>query len=78
LLLQLRHQGEKARVVSEVVQIRLLRKHRVTRKAVVGCRLQPLEGWRRLLQDCIRAGNVIRRVMKVTEALAFFNRAPDL
>ena len=78
LLFQLRYQGNEAWVLSEVIQIRIIFKHGITRKAVVCRRLEPVKCRFSLFHQRVSAGNIIGSVMKVTESLPFFYCFSDL
>ena len=78
LLLQLRHQRDKARIFSEPLQVWIALEQWITREAVVRRRLEPLDRRLSFLHHGISASDVISGMVKVAEALSLFYGAPDL
>src|SRR5262245_36637508 len=72
------HQCSETWMGSEMIEIGITGKQRVTWEAIIGCRLEPLHGRLGLLHYRISAGNVIGSMVKVSETFPFLYRTPDL
>src|SRR5580704_15661989 len=70
LLLLLRHECDKLRVFSQVIQLGVLVKQRIIWKALIGGHSQPFHRLLWFLHKSVSGGDVVRRVMEVSVAAA--------
>ena len=74
LLFLICEERNKARVLPEIIQVRIAFEQRVTRKTITRRILEPGDCLIVLIHECIRTRDVICGVMEVTKPLSFFYR----
>src|SRR5262249_55028321 len=77
LLAQRRHKCDEAIIFPQAIQVGIFIKPWITRKAVIGGFLQPLDRLAAVVEQRISRRNVVSGVVKVSEASSDIIRTPD-